>query len=112
VGKIPVPVYVCLTVAFLAVIGVFGWLSAIGADGTEFRSFLNTVVNLVTRLVSGVAAAYAGKAAAQTNGDLDQRIEEAVTASLDRQRTNDGGRVSADALVIGERTIPNTGHVR
>lgn len=90
-SKIPVPVYVCLTVAFLGVLGVFAYLSAIGADGSEFRSFLNTMLNLVTLVVSGSAAVYAGKAQSQTNGDLDARIEAAVTTSLNRQRTADGG---------------------
>lgn len=90
-GKIPVPVYVCFTVAFLGVLSMFGYLSAIGADGVEFRSFLNTVVNLVTLVVTGGAAAYAGKAATQTNGNLDVRIKDAVTEALDRQRMEDTG---------------------
>ncbi len=92
-GKIPTPVYVCLTIAFLGILGVFAYLSAIGADGTEFRSFLNTVVNLVTLVVSGSAAVYAGKAQKQTNGDLDARIQDGVTAALNQQRTDDGGVV-------------------
>jgi uncharacterized protein YfeS len=93
-SKIPTPVYACLTLAFLGVLAVFAYLSAIGADGTEFRSFLNTIVNLVTLVVSGSAAVYAGKAQSQTNGQLDKRIEEGAMKALNRQRTDDGGVVS------------------
>jgi hypothetical protein len=87
-------VWVCLTVAFLGIIGVLAWLSAVGADATEVRSFLNTVVNLVTLVVSGSAAVYAGKAQNQTNGNLDKRIKDGVTAALDRQRSEDTGNAS------------------
>lgn len=90
-SRIPAAAWVCITVAFVAVIGAFTYLSAVGADGTEFRSFLNTVVNLVTLLVSGGAVAFAGQAAKQTNGDLDARIANSVTAALDRQRREDTG---------------------
>lgn len=81
-SKIPQAAWVCLTVAFVAVVGAFAWLSAVGADGTEFRSFLNTIVNLATLLVAGGGVAYAGQAAKQTNGDLDKRIEAAVTRAV------------------------------
>ena len=92
-SKIPAAAWVCITVAFVAVVGAFAWLSAIGADGTEFRSFLNTVVNLATLLATGGAVAFAGQAAKQTNGDLDARIATAVTVALDRQREEDTGQV-------------------
>jgi hypothetical protein len=90
-SRVPAAAWVCLTVAFVAVVGAFAWLSAIGADGTEFRSFLNTVVNLATLAVAGGGVVFAGQAAKQTNGDLDQRIKDGVTAALDRQRLEDTG---------------------
>jgi hypothetical protein len=90
-SKIPAAAWWCLTIAFVSVVATFGVLSAIGAEGTEFRSFLNSVVNLATLLVAGGGVAYAGQAAKQTNGHLDQRIKDAVTAALDRQRTEDTG---------------------
>jgi hypothetical protein len=89
VSKIPTPIYVCLTVAFLAVVGAFVVLSATGSDAAEFRGFLIIVLNLAGLIVTGGAATYAGKAASQTNGNLDQRIKDGVSAALDQQRAED-----------------------
>lgn len=93
-SKIPTVAWLCITAAFLGTVAAFAWLSSIGADGSEFRSFLNTVMNLGGLLLGGGAVAYAGQAAAQTNGDLDKRIKDAVTAALDRQREEDTGAVA------------------
>lgn len=93
-SRIPAAAWVCITVSFVAVVAAFAVLSAIGADGAEFRSFLNTVVNLVTLLLGGGAVAFAGQAAKQTNGDLDARIKAAVTAGLDQQRSEDTGSLA------------------
>lgn len=93
-SKIPAVAWACITIAFVSVVAAFAWLSAVGADGTEFRSFLNTVVNLATLLATGGAVAFAGQAAKQTNGDLDARIQRAVTMALDMQREEDTGRGS------------------
>lgn len=88
-NKIPTPVWVCLTVAFLGTVGAFVFLSATDNDAAEFRGFLNIVMNLVTLLVTGAAAAYAGKAAQQTNGSLDERIKAGAAAALEEQRADD-----------------------
>jgi hypothetical protein len=87
--KLPTAAWVCITVAFLGVLAVFAVLSVSGSDGTEFRSFLNTVVNLATLLLSGGALAYAGAAQKQTNGALDDRVQDAVKAALTEQRAAD-----------------------
>lgn len=88
-SKIPTPVWVCLTAAFIAVVGAFVILSNSGSDPTEFRSFLNTVMNLAGLLLTGGTLAFAGQAAKQTNGGLDSRIRDAVAAELSSQRTQD-----------------------
>lgn len=83
-SKIPTPVIVCITAAFLGVIITLGWLSAVDADATEIRSFINLVMNLAGLLLGGGALTYAGLAARQTNGDLDKRIEAGARAALDQ----------------------------
>lgn len=88
-SKIPTPIWVCLTVAFLGVVAAFVVLSATGSDAAEFRGFLNIVMNLAGLVLSGGAAAYAGKAVSQTNGSLDRRIEQGVSAALEAQRAED-----------------------
>lgn len=87
--NVPNVVWVCLTVAFISIVGAFVFLSATGSDGTEFRSFLNTVINLASIVLGGSSAVYAGVAAKnsqttkeQTNGALDKRIASAVAAQL------------------------------
>ncbi len=88
-SKLPPAAWVCLTVAFVATVGAFAYLSAKGADSGEFSRFLNTVVNLATLLLGGGALAYAGQAAKQTDGDLDARIQQAVKQALTMQRAED-----------------------
>ncbi len=68
-------VWVCGTVIALAVIGSFVFMGATGADSTEFRTFLNTALNVVSVLLGGgafvaasAAAKSAGNAEKQTNG--------------------------------------------
>ena len=79
--------------AFASVVAAFTILSINGADTGDFRAFLNTVMNLVTVVLSGgalVAAGAAAKSSAnaeeQTNGSLDRKIEGAV-----RRAYADGG---------------------
>lgn len=86
----------CVTLAFLGVTGGFVYLSATGADSTEFRAFLDTVLQFATLLLGGgafVAAGSAAKSAAaaekQTNGELTPRIKDAVSEVLD-ERENGG----------------------
>jgi len=88
-SKLPTAAWICLTVAFMTVVVAFVILSNNGTDATEFRSFLNTILNLVGLLLGGGALAFAGQAAKQTNGNLDARIKQAVQAALDAQRTTD-----------------------
>jgi hypothetical protein len=88
-SKIPTPVWVCLTAAFLGTVGAFAFLSYTGSDAAEFRGFLNIVMNLANLLVTGGALAYAGQAAQQTNGGLDKRVQAAARAALVEQRVED-----------------------
>jgi hypothetical protein len=88
-SKIPTPVWVCITVAFLATIGAFVFLSYTDSDAAEFRGFLNIVMNLANLVVTGGALAYAGVAARQTNGGLDERIERGAARALEQQRADD-----------------------
>lgn len=85
-------VAICVTIVFLGTAGGFVYLSATGADATQFRAFLDTVFQFVTVLVSGgafVAAGSAAKSAAaaerQTNGELKPRIKEAVGEVIDEK---------------------------
>jgi hypothetical protein len=89
VRNVPTAAWACLTVAFVTVVAAFVYLSAQGADTAEFRSFLNTTLNFAGLLLSGGAVAFAGKAAQQTNGGLDARIEAGVQRALEAQRAAD-----------------------
>lgn len=78
-----------VVIAFLGVVGAFVSLSIAGADTADFRAFLNTVMNLVTVILSGgalVAAGAAAKSSAnaeeQTNGSLDKKIEDSVRRAV------------------------------
>lgn len=87
--NVPAIAWACITVAFVAVVVAFVALSISGSDPAEFRSFLNTVLNFAGLLLSGGAVAFAGKAAQQTNGSLDARIQLAIKDALDQQRAVD-----------------------
>lgn len=94
--NVPGVAWVCLTVAFLAVVGAFVVLDVTGTDGTEFRGFLNIVANLAGIVLGGGGLIYssaaqrsAAQAARQTNGDLDGRIQAAVSEALAAQRAVD-----------------------
>lgn len=74
-----------VTLCFLGVLAAFVYLSATGSDATDLRTFLNTILNIVSSLfsagalvVAGAAAKSAGKAEEQTNGQLDRRIAQSV----------------------------------
>lgn len=80
---------VCATIGFVTVIGAFVFLAATGADATDFRAFLNTVLNVASVVLGGgafLAAGSAAKSAAnaetQTNGALDKRIATQVAGQL------------------------------
>jgi hypothetical protein len=80
---------------FVAAIAAFVVLAVTDSSSTEFRSFLNTVLNIAAVALSGGAAVAAGSAAkssanaeTQTNGVLDQKIENAVRRAI---YTPDGG---------------------
>jgi len=78
-----------VALCFIGVVGAFVALSIAGADTADFRAFLNTVMNLVTVILSGGALLAAGAAAKssanaeeQTNGSLDKRIEHGVRRAI------------------------------
>lgn len=93
--KAPTSLSIAMTitvgVVVVAAVGGFVYLTAIGADTTEFRSFINTLANILVLPLVGVgsiaavsAAKSASKAEEQTNGgpnglhaQIDDRIEHA-----------------------------------
>lgn len=94
--NVPVVVWACVTVAFVAVLASLVIMAAIGADSTELTRFLNLIMNTAILLVGGAGTLYAGAAAKsaqdaaqQTNGQLDQRITDAVAQALAEQRAVD-----------------------
>lgn len=92
-------IIVCLTIVFCVVVGAFVFLSATGADASEFRTFLNTLLNIASVLIGGgafVAAGAAAKSAAnaekQTNGapgGLQDTVRQAIKHELNGGE-NDG----------------------
>lgn len=93
-SKIPAVAWVCLTVVFLGALGSVVYLSAVDVDTTEFYRFLNVVLNLAPSVLGTGTIVLAGRAVSQTNGNLDARIRQGVTASLAQQRAEDTGDVA------------------
>lgn len=90
-SKLPATVWVCLTIIVLGMISSLTVLSALGADTTEIRTMFNTLANVAQLVLTGLAAtggAYAAvnarKAADQTNGTLDARMQKAVERGNDQ----------------------------
>jgi hypothetical protein len=85
-----------VTALAVATIAAFVILAVTESDATEFRAFMNTLLNIVSTLFAGTAAVAAGAAAKsagkteeqtekvveQTNGNLDGRIQDAVQAAI------------------------------
>src|SRR3954464_15180927 len=78
-----------VAVCFVAVVAAFVVLSFTGADTTDLRAFLNTILNIAGALfsgsalvVAGAAAKSAGNAERGVNGDLDKRIEHGVRRAI------------------------------
>lgn len=83
---------VCATVGFIAVVAAFVILAVTGGDSTELVKFLGMVFSGAGAvfgggafIAAGAAAKSAGKAEEQTNGVLDQRIQNAINQALARQ---------------------------
>lgn len=94
---------ICATVTFAIIVGAFVFLSATGSDATEFRQFINTVMNAAGVILAGtgavaagVAAKSAGTAVKQTNGQLDDRIITAIQAALESHAVTAHGKDSGD----------------
>lgn len=98
--NVPNAVWYCVTAVIISLMVAFVVLGVTGADATEFRSFLNTVLNFASVLLGGGAFAFAGAAAKQadtaakqTNGILDQRIQHAITQALASQSVDSNAAV-------------------
>lgn len=89
VKNAPNPIlWVCGTVVLVTVIAAFVVFGVTNSDATEFRAFLNILLNVVSvvfaggaMVTAGAAAKSSATAAEQTNGALDSRIREAVKAA-------------------------------
>lgn len=91
--NIPTGAWVCIAVSIFCVLGGFVYLAAKGSDVTEFRSFINTLLNFVGPLISGGALVYASQAAKQTNGGLDKRIKDGARAAIDEHQNDEEEKV-------------------
>ena len=87
----------CVTIVFVTVVTAFVVLAVTKSDATEFRAFLNTLLNIVSVIfaggafvTAGAAAKSAQKAEEQTNGALDDRIKTVVSDAI--TETNGGSR--------------------
>jgi hypothetical protein len=96
--NVPTGAWVFASTAVVALVAGFVLLTINGADTAELRWLVLTLLNVgggaasIGGLVyAGAAARNSQVAAQQTNGDLDNRIKESVTAALDRQRSEDSG---------------------
>jgi hypothetical protein len=94
--NVPTAAWVCLTVAFLGLLGSLVALSIAGAPADELWLLMNRISNLAGLVLGGGSVVYAGaaarnsqQAAKQTNGALDERIEAGVQRALEAQRAAD-----------------------
>ena len=78
-----------VTAVFVTIILAFVVLAVTGSSSDDFRSFVNTVLNIGSVILSGGAVVAAGAAAKssanaedQTNGQLDKKIENAVRRAI------------------------------
>lgn len=90
---------VCSTIVFITIVAAFTLMAVLKVDSGEFRSFLNTVLNVASVVLSGgafIAAGSSAKSAAkaeeQTNGQLTSTIHEAVQKAINGKEDNDNGR--------------------
>lgn len=89
---------VCLTIAFLGILGSLVYLSGQNVDTGSVMTLVNTALNFVVLLIAGTgtaAAAAAAKSAAnaerQTNGEMTPRVVEAVHIAMDERENGNGG---------------------
>lgn len=94
--NVPLGAWVFASVAVLGALGALVFLSATGADTSDYWRFLNFAWNGLQLLAVSGGVVYAGAAARnsqqavqQTNGSLDARIQAGVQAALDAQRAAD-----------------------
>lgn len=87
-------VVICVTILCAMFIGGLVVLLALGRDASTLTQIVNTVLNS-SGLIAGLGAVfYSQKAAKQTNGSLDKRIQDNVHAVLSQREVNsDGGQV-------------------
>jgi undecaprenyl pyrophosphate phosphatase UppP len=85
----PNSVIYSVTAVFVVIIAAFVVLAVTGSSSDDFRSFLNTVLNIGSVVLSGGAVVAAGAAAkssanaeTQTNGAMSERIAEGVRQAL------------------------------
>ena len=91
--NVPIGAWVFASVAVLGALGALVFLSASGADTSDYWRFLNFAWNGFQLLAVSGGVVYAGaaarnseKAVEQTNGTLDARIQDGVQKALDVQR--------------------------
>jgi len=90
--EVPNVVWVCLTIAFLGVIGAYVALSTSGTSTDDLSKLLNSIMNFVGIILSGGSVAIASSAAVnakkavnQTNGGpegLKETLREVVQEEL------------------------------
>ncbi len=90
--NVPVGAWVFASVALLGLLASFVVLSITGSDSSELRWLILTILNATTTFASiggaiygGSAAVKANQAADQTNGQLEQRMADAVTRALNER---------------------------
>lgn len=90
--NVPIGAWILLSTGFVSMVAAIVILSVNGSDTTEFYRFLNQAGNWVGILLGGggmvygaAAARNAQQAAEQTNGTLDDRIEEAVVRAMSKR---------------------------
>lgn len=89
---------VCATVFLSVLVGCFTLLALKGADATELRSLIQTLLSAAgvvlgggSFLYAGIAARRSDEAAENTNGKLTERVETAVHNAVSNALNGKGG---------------------
>lgn len=76
-----------VAICFVAILTAFTVLSALGADTTDLRTFLNLALNIAGGLFSGGAVIVAG-AAAKSSANAERRTNEISSQLTDVSKEN------------------------
>lgn len=109
--SIVIVVFIMLGTATLAYLGGYVYLTAIGADTTDYRSILNSAFNYAGVLFGGVATV-ASVAAARSSSQTAEQTNGHLTAKDDQLADKNATIAQLTAALNAERARNGTGKMQ